>query len=173
MGRSLRVGAIPPRSGTQSNYPPAMPGGVFLMGCHGGAGVTTLAGLGVGVDAGWRRWPQPRATPAALLLVARLSAWGMRAAAIAAETCLGPRMPPGLHLMGLVAVAAEPGRRVPQIARERLELVSGWLPAVWRVPWVPVALATDPDNVAQCEPLRRAIPQELTELIGSITRSVD
>jgi hypothetical protein len=141
------------------------------MGCHGGAGVTTLAGLGIGVDAGWRRWPQVRAAPAGLLLVARLSAWGMRSAAAAAETCLGPRLPPELRLLGLIVVAAEPGRRMPQLARERLELVAGWLPAVYRMPWVSMTLGVDPDSVARCEPLRRAIPKDLIELVSATTRS--
>lgn len=167
------TGAIPYRGPVPPSSQPRMPGGVWLMGCHGGAGVSTLAAFGIGVDAGWRRWPQLQAAPAGLLLVARLSASGMRAAAAAAETCLSPHLPQGLRLLGLVVVAAEPGRRPPQLARERLELVTGWVPAVFRVPWVPLALAidTDPASVARCDQLRRAIPKELLELVEA-TRSI-
>jgi len=163
------MGAAPYRGPVPATSQPRMPGGVFLMGCHGGAGVTTLANLGLGTDAGWRRWPQVQVGPAGLLLVARLSAWGMRTAAAAAETCLSPRMPHELRLLGLVVVAAEPGRRVPQLARERLDLVAGWVPAVYRMPWVALALGVDPDNVARCEPLHRAIPRELIDLIHATT----
>jgi hypothetical protein len=138
------------------------------MGCHGGAGVTTLAKLGIGQDAGWRRWPEVTTTPAGLLLVARMSAWGLRSAYVAAETCMSPRKPPEYHLLGLIVVAAKPGRQ-PKVARERLELVAGWVPAVFEVPWVTEALETDSDAIAQCEPLRKAIPEELTQLVQSIT----
>lgn len=160
----------PHREPVPPSRQPALPGGLWLMGCHGGAGVTTLAAMGVGLDGGWRRWPQPSATPAGLLLVARLSASGMRAAQTAAETCLGPRLPQGLLPLGLIAVAAGPGRP-PRLARERLDLVAGWVRNVHRIPWVAEALAADPDRVAECQPLHRAIPRDLFELVTTTTRS--
>jgi hypothetical protein len=158
---------------------PKLPGGIWLMGCHGGAGVTTLAGLGIGRDAGWRRWPTLTAAPAGLILVARISATGMAAATISAETCNRPlmdssnrpRLPAGLTLLGLVAVAAAPGRP-PKIARERLDLIAGWVRTVWRMPWVPEALITDEKQVPDCQALQRAVPAELRDLVQSTTRSV-
>jgi hypothetical protein len=131
-----------------------------------------LAALDIGVDAGWRRLPDTR-QPAGLLLVARLSAWGMKSATVAVERCISAWLPttyPQLRLLGLVVVAAAPGKP-PKLARERLELISGWVRtvgAVYTVPWVSEALGTD--DIANCEPLRRAIPGDLTDLVGSIIR---
>jgi hypothetical protein len=159
-------GPVPATASARSQ----LPGGIWLMGCHGGAGVSTLAALDIGHDAGYRQWPKPTKAPAGLLLVARISALGLKEATAAAETCVSPRLPQDLVLLGLVAVAAAPGRP-SKIARERLDLVAGWVRNVYRMPWVPEALATDKDQIPSCEALRRAVPAELHDLVRSTTRS--
>ena len=150
------------------------------MGCHGGAGVTTLASLGLGHDGGRvPNWPVVPALPAGVLLVARLSAAGMRAAGEAIEVWLSGKAPPGLHLFGLLVVAAGPGRRVPEVARDRLELVTGWLVndiqatvqrRLWRIPWVDELLGLDYDLVRTCQPLIDAIPDDLKRWLLGRTR---
>jgi hypothetical protein len=129
------------------------------MGAHGGAGVSTLAAAGLGGDAG-QAWPRVPALPAGVLVVARLSAVGMAAASRAVEVWQGGHAPPGLHLFGLIVVAAGP-RRAPQVARDRLGLVAGWVRRVWTVPWVPTLLGVDLVDVATHQPLRTAIPADL------------
>lgn len=148
---------------------PPLPGGVFLTGCHGGAGVSTLAALGLGIDVGARP-PRPAVIPSGLFLVARMSASGLSAASTAAEVVINGGLP-GQHLLGLIAVAAGPGRP-PRIVRERVELVGGWVGRVFRVPWVADLLATDLANVPQCQALLRAIPADLIDLVRSIRGSV-
>lgn len=135
------------------------------MGCHGGAGVSTLAAVGIGRDSGMR-WPQGLVTfPAGIVLVARLSASGMQAASRAAEAWQSNRFPQGTVLLGLVAVAAGP-KRAPKLARDRLELVAGWCPQVWEVPWVGDLLGLDPENIAEHSRLCAAIPRELFTAIS-------
>jgi hypothetical protein len=135
------------------------------MGCHGGAGVSTLAAAGLGVDAA-QQWPTPPALPAGVLLVARLSAVGMQAAATAVEVWQSGNAPQGLVLFGLVAVAAGP-RRAPQIARDRLRLVGGWCRRVWQIPWVNDLLGVDVDEARDHPALRDAIPRDLYDWLIS------
>jgi hypothetical protein len=169
------------------------PGGLFLVGIHGGAGVTTLAQAGVGHDAG-RRWPaspvpgfgaphplkgptvplpvgmppNPRGLqglpPGGVLLVVRETAAGLAAASGAAEVVAnGKEIPAWLTMLGLVVVAAGPGRPA-RLVRERLPLVSGWFPRTWCVPWIAELLALDVDQVRYCTPLKAAIPPSLYKL---------
>ncbi|WP_239098452.1 hypothetical protein [Micromonospora qiuiae] len=63
-------------------------------------------------------------------------------------------------VLGVVAVAASP-RKPPRIATERLQLLRGWAPEVWRIGWVDALLAADdPCDVGaspDVEALRNAI----------------
>lgn len=182
-----------PSSSRRGEEVPRWPGGLFLVGIHGGAGVTTLAQAGVGRDAG-RRWPvgpvpgfgaphpvygptvplptdaPPRppgmqgVPPGGVLLVVRETAAGLATASRAAEVVKkGAEVPPWLTVLGLVVVAAGPGRPA-RLIRERLLLVSGWFPQTWRVPWLNELLAIDVDQVRYCAPLKAAIPSSLYKL---------
>ncbi|BAL86496.1 hypothetical protein AMIS_12760 [Actinoplanes missouriensis 431] len=148
---------------------------MWLVGIHGGAGTTTLAAAGVGEDGG-RRWPkQPpaaetRQSPAGedlpiggLLLVVRETAAGLKVATKAAEAVQRGQIPDWLQVLGMVVVAAGPGRPA-RLVRERTALVGGWMPEVWRVPWVPELLALDTHQVRDCKPFQAAIPTSLYEL---------
>lgn len=117
---------------------------VWWVGCHGGAGATTLAAVtGLGADAGCA-WPvpEPGDPPVRVVLVCRVSAVGVMAATVAVEQWRRQAVPPGTTLLGVVAVAAS-GRRPPRRAAERLRLLAGWAPALWRVGWVEEYLAVD------------------------------
>ncbi|MFG1955049.1 hypothetical protein [Micromonospora sp. NPDC048830] len=141
---------------------------VWWVGCHGGAGTSTLARLvGFGLDFGSKGWPlvTPAMPPTHVVLVCRASAAGTWAATGAIEQW---RSTPGMHsltkVLGVVAVAASP-RRPPRIATERLQLLRGWAPEVWRVGWVDALLAADdPRDVGaspDVEALRNAIWQKV------------
>ncbi|OJF14557.1 hypothetical protein BG844_09110 [Couchioplanes caeruleus subsp. caeruleus] len=116
---------------------------MWWVGCHGGAGVTTLAtmtNLGAEMGAAWPQVPPDwRIQP--VVLVARGSASGLRAATGAAEQWRA-RAVANVRVLGLVVVAASP-KRPPKVVTERLQLLGGWLPTILRVGWVDALLAAD------------------------------
>ncbi|MFY1573341.1 hypothetical protein ACN26Z_00405 [Verrucosispora sp. WMMD703] len=135
----LPLAAIP-ENHYRAGWPP-----VWWVGCHGGAGTSTLARLvGFGADFG-AAWPAltPAMPGAQVVLVCRASASGTWSATGAVEQW---RRRAGVArmtwLLGVVAVAASP-RRPPRIATERLRLLSGWAPQIWRVGWIDDLLAVD------------------------------
>ncbi|MFV2021725.1 hypothetical protein [Micromonospora sp. LOL_023] len=139
---------------------------VWWVGCHGGAGVTTLARLvGFGLDFG-RSWPiaTPTMPRTHVVLVCRASAAGTWAATGAIEQWRRPGLANVMTLHGLVAVDASP-RRPPRIATDRLRLLRGWAPHVWRVGWIDALLAADdPHDIGaspDIEALRTAIWQRI------------
>lgn len=108
----------------------------WWIGCHGGAGATTLHHeIPGGVDPGVRAWPvRPEGRPANVVLVARTHARGLTAAqAIARQWAAGQSG--GAVLLGLVAVADAPGR-LPKSLSGALRFVAGGVPRLWRIPWV-------------------------------------
>ena len=155
----LPYAAIPPNL---AQWPP-----VWWIGCHGGAGVSTLASLvGFGLDFGSRGWPMvtPPMPQAHVVLVCRASASGTWAATGAVEQWRRSGMSSVIRLHGVVAVDASP-RRAPRMASERLHLLKGWVPTLWRVGWVDALLAADdPRDVGvppDIEALRAAIWQKV------------
>lgn len=158
----LPYAAIPPNL---AQWPP-----VWWIGCHGGAGVSTLASLvGFGLDFGSRGWPMvtPPMPQAHVVLVCRTSASGTWAATGAVEQWRRSGMSSVIRLHGVVAVDASP-RRAPRIASERLHLLKGWVPTLWRVGWVDALLAADdPRDIGvppDIEALRAAIWQKVHTL---------
>jgi hypothetical protein len=147
--------AVPPKTAQFERRWSAL----WLIGCHGGAGASTLAAVGVGFDGGTGRWPATNGT-AGVLIVCRASATGLRAAAHVATAVQRREVPAGLEVAGLVVVAAQPGRE-PKIIRERAQLVGGWFPAVWQVPWVSEVIATEREQLRYCKPFKAAIPAAL------------
>jgi hypothetical protein len=127
-----------PRRVLEAGWPP-----LWWVGCHGGAGVTTLARMtDIGAEMG-AAWPQvpPDWRIQSVVLVARASAAGIRAAEGAVEQWRTRRVP-NVRVLGLVVVGASP-KRPPKIVTERLQLLGGWMPSIWRVGWVETFLAAD------------------------------
>jgi hypothetical protein len=164
----------PPLLPTAEVAPHAVAAGwppMWWVGCHGGAGSTTLARLtGMGGDLGLG-WPHvdPAWAIQPVVLVARATASGTLAAAGAIEQWRR-RSVPGVRVLGLVVVAASP-RRAPRIAVERVQLLGGWVPHLWRVGWVDALLATEnarevgtPPDV---EALRVALMRALNSEVGT------
>jgi hypothetical protein len=127
----------------------------WWLGCHGGAGVTTLqAALRAGEDA-CRHWPA-QTSPArhSVVLVTRSHASGLeRAQAVVRQWAAG--MVPGVDLLGLVVMADAPGR-LPKPLRDLLRLVSAGVPRTWHVPWV--------EEWRRGEPVASHLPRQLASL---------
>ncbi|MFF4652545.1 DUF6668 family protein [Streptomyces sp. NPDC001380] len=110
----------------------------WALGVHGGAGVTSLLrALGSGADAGGR-WPDVQGAPGGVpvLLVARTDARGLDAAQAALQEWDRGTVPASAVLLGLALLAdapARPGRGL----RERIRTLSGAVPRLWQVPWIP------------------------------------
>jgi hypothetical protein len=105
----------------------------WWLGCHGGAGVTSLgAAVPGGADAS-RCWPLSAAGRQRIVLVARSHPTGLHAAQLAARQWASGVLP-GVELLGLVVVSDAPGRLPPPL-RDLVRLVSGGVPRTWTVPW--------------------------------------
>lgn len=98
-------------------------------------------------------WPLPPGTaPTRVVLTARSSMRGLRAAQIAA-TQWAAGLVPHVEVLGLVIIADAPGR-LPRPLRDFAQVVSGGLPRTWTVPWIeawrlgePPALSVAPRDV--------------------------
>lgn len=127
-----------PGAGLPAWSPEGAAGSVWWVGCHGGAGESTLAGLFGGSVATGHRWPALPARlpgrPAAVVLVARTSHAGL-AAAQRALTQWAAGDTPAVDLLGLVLSADVPGR-LPRPLRDYARLVGGGAPRVWALPWI-------------------------------------
>ncbi len=107
---------------------------VWLLGSHGGAGVTTLARLLAPAADCYRRWPAGvGAESPYVLVVARETVSGLAAAdALLRQHHAG--LGGASEVLGLVTIAARPGRVPPQIRRDR-DLYTGLVENRWRVEW--------------------------------------
>ena len=168
----LPVIAVPPHL-TGSNWP-----WLWWVGCHGGAGVTTLTQVtGIGADGGMA-WPAPApdSPTAVVILVCRATARGTWAATGAVEQSNSGNIPPNIHLAGVVTIPAS-GQRPPRIATERLRLLAGWAPALWRVGWVEDLATDDPRDVGRPSPdmatLQRLAMRAVDTTLGRQVTHVD
>lgn len=144
----------------------APPGGVVLVGAHGGAGVTTLAGLlRPAWDMGVARRPGPGQRPLRpagrpVVLVARSTA----AAAARAVTATGLLAAQGVQVTVLAVIGD--GLPEPAEARYRFRVLDGRVGAVVRVPFISAfRLAADPLSVTLPRRARRALA-EIRALAG-------
>jgi hypothetical protein len=119
----------------------------------------------MGVDAG-RAWPEPQPgwPTTAVVLVCRATATGTWAATGAVEQWRRGGAPPGTQVLGLVAVAGS-AHRPPRIATERLQLLGGWVPHVWRMGWVEALLAAH-------DPLDIGTPPDVAALGAALTQRI-
>jgi hypothetical protein len=111
--------------------------GWWWLGVHGGAGVSTLAEfLPGGVDA-HRLWPSPAVHrgPGAVILVCRTHLSGLARARDAIQQWREAKVPDGVLLAGLVAVA-DAAEKLTNAQAEALRLVAGIAPRMWTVPWL-------------------------------------
>lgn len=139
---------------------------LWLLGVHGGAGVSTLrrcleqAGI-LAADAG-RAWPEPDGRP--VLAVARAHGRGIAAAQAAAWQYLSGQAPPNTVLLGCVLVPDGPGRLPRPNTSAARSLVSSIYAVTLAAPWVEEYRPLDPDGATEWPPL----PAEVEELAGRI-----
>ncbi|SPT53465.1 Uncharacterised protein [Actinomyces bovis] len=108
-------------------------GGLWVLGAHGGAGATTVAGL-MGANDALGAWPLPTGASNQVVVVARTSAYGAWRAQLAALQWASGALP-GIDLVGVVWVSAAPGR-IPKDLRQQISLVCGAFPRSAALPWV-------------------------------------
>jgi hypothetical protein len=144
---------------------------LWLLGTHGGAGESTIAGLVPGwaaSDHGWPRHPDG-APPARVVLLARSNANGLQAVQ-AAATQWAAGLVPHVEVLGLVIVADAPGR-LPRPLRDLAQLVGGGVPRTWSVPWVESWRLGEPPALTDAPREVRRLVDELSALITPGTSS--
>lgn len=107
--------------------------GVFLVGAHGGAGTSTLAGL-TGMFDFDHVWPVSAPIPNDVIVVARTHMAGLTAAHDAALSLAAGEIA-GVNVLGLVLLADAPGR-LPKALSEKARMVSGAYRMSWTIPWI-------------------------------------
>lgn len=139
---------------------------LWLVGAHGGAGESTLAGLDDSWAAAGHSWPSgpssglPR-TVYQTVIIARSHLAGLQAAQAAAQQWASGQVP-SVQLLGLIIVADAPGR-LPRPLRELQQVISGGVPRTWTVPWVEAWRAASPDET-NIPRLVRSLCDELRSL---------
>lgn len=119
--------------------PPAL---IWAVGCHGGAGVSTLAAQLEHVGDSGQRWPARPEEPPFAVLLTRESARGLAAADVAARQYHTGHAPGHIRLLGLVIVAAQPkpgvlgGKPDPALRRHR-DLLAPLFEHIWQIAWHP------------------------------------
>ncbi|UGQ55381.1 hypothetical protein LRL17_30680 (plasmid) [Rhodococcus qingshengii] len=156
----------------------------WLIGAHGGAGVSMLAsswsiaGDAMGAFPGGFEEESPF-----LVVVARESAWGLDRAHDLLTQHLSGYGGAGI-LLGLVTVAAHPGKIHPRL-RQRREVIGGLVDdRLWRIPWiedwismtaaeVPVWTPATPISTGRKrEPAAIAVPREVAEVGADIRATI-
>ena len=105
---------------------------LWVVGAHGGAGESTVAGLAADWLPSGHVWPDCP-VPARCVLTARTSVPGLLAAQAALRQWAAGGAP--VDLVGLVLLADAPGR-LPGPLRELSGLGAGGAPRCWSIPWV-------------------------------------
>ncbi|WP_354508513.1 DUF6668 family protein [Oerskovia enterophila] len=142
-------------------YGPGEARPLWWLGAHGGAGESKLAHLVEHSRVADHAWPHLVASPrpAPVVLVARSSYDGLRAAQVAA-TQWASGLVPFVNVLGLVVVADAPGR-LPRPLREFAQIVGGGVPRTWTVPWIESWRLGE-------EPSLLSVPREVRRLVDDL-----
>lgn len=142
---------------------------VWLLGAHGGAGVSTLARSWAPAADSQRGWPAADRY-ANVVVVARTHRTGLTAAHALLRQSAGG-LTGGCALLGLVIVPDQDGK-LPTTLRRQVEVVEGLAPQVWRVPFVPVYRTLTHEQMpvwsprdAPAEPTKRFARTDAAEVI--------
>ncbi len=155
---------------------------VWLLGAHGGAGVTTLERLLAPAADCERKWPAvlDRESPY-VAVVARETISGLGHAHDRLRQHHAGFGGPS-EVIGLITVAARPGRMAPEIRRYR-DIVSALTPHIWRVQWQEEWTLVEPHQLPEWRPgdsapARRRVdpldevPAEIRELGDHVVAAV-
>lgn len=116
---------------------------VYLVGCHGGAGVDTLAAVLEGTTPAGRAWPvrstEDTTSTLPVVLVARTSLVGLSAAQFALRQYATAGVPDGIELVGLVLIAASHRTKLSKAEQTKRRLITDGVtplaPCVWDIKW--------------------------------------
>lgn len=161
-GRRLAVRSAPEPSGESSDPVSGDSDGWWLLGAHGGAGVTSLRRCGVTGGDAERTWP----TTGHVVVVARRTASGLEWARDAARQHAAGITPSEVTLAGLAVVADAPGRCPPRVGAF-LDLVSAAFPHLWEVPWVEEWRLAGQGEVMPMPPAAKQLDVDLQTLHGA------
>ncbi|WP_194852780.1 hypothetical protein [Nocardia sp. SYP-A9097] len=154
---AMAAGVVPPPEARRAPiWDRPVPGGgraplVWLLGVHGGAGASTLAHVLAPAADSYRRWPGgfDRESPF-VVLVARETISGLtRAHDLLRQHHAG--LAGSCEVLGLVTVAARPGRIPVEIRRYR-EVVGSLAGQVWQMPWHEEWTLVEPDQLPVWSP---------------------
>lgn len=161
-----------PIAPADQNRPPA----IWLLGAHGGAGVTTLEESWAPAGDCLGGWPSADADPYTVI-VCRTHARGLEAAHILLRQARAGHIGRA-RLVGLVTVADAPGK-LPAKLRHRLRVVQAAAPNTWSIPWIGDLRLTTADtplpvwHPGDPIPQRRRRQDPLTELHPDIAATGD
>lgn len=137
---------------------------LWVLGTHGGAGESVLAGLVPSWGAADHTWPRPvGGSDAPVLLVARTHLRGLLSARAAATQWAAGAVPHA-DVVGLVLIADAPGR-LPRPLRELSQVVSGGVPRTWTVPWSETWRLGESPTLADAPRAARQMVDELQSII--------
>lgn len=108
----------------------------WFISAHGGAGSSTLASV-LGHPSATRTWPvRDDGQPVPVVLVCRSNVAGLEAGRDAARDWASDAADSihGVDVVGLVVVADAPGR-LPKELQHNIDLLTGAVPRLWRIPW--------------------------------------
>ncbi|ROO87257.1 hypothetical protein EDD29_4852 [Actinocorallia herbida] len=113
------------------------PAGIWFVGCHGGAGTTTLSHTAHEARDGGRCWPIPHTGAVKVVLVAHPDVQGLRTAGAAArQYAEDPRLRARVRLLGLALVSWAPGRLPRHLVQVRQSLRRAF-PRIWDIEYMP------------------------------------
>lgn len=134
------------------------------------AGQPALRLPGFAVNAG-RAWPDPVAERVTeVVVVCRTTMRGLVRARDAAAQYLAGNAPTGVHLVGVVTIADQPGRLPHPIAAAR-GLLAGVFSHIWHVPYVPEYRLLTGLPGEPCPPCHPAVDDVLGAIRATITTS--
>ncbi|WP_067872110.1 hypothetical protein [Nocardia vermiculata] len=124
---------------------------VWLLGVHGGAGASTLAHVLAPAADSHRRWPgaYERESPFVVLVARETIAGLTRAHDLLRQHHAGLAGPS--EVLGLITVAARPGRIPAEIRRYR-DVVGALAGNVWQMPWIEEWTLVEPDQLPVWSP---------------------
>ncbi|MFE3052100.1 hypothetical protein [Nocardia sp. NPDC059239] len=137
---ALAAGVVPPPESRRAPiWDRPVPGDgraplVWLLGVHGGTGATTLSHVLAPAADSYRRWPGvfDRESPFVVLVARETIAGLTRAHDLLRQHHAGLAGP--CEVLGLITVAARPGRLPAEIRRYR-DVVGSLAGQVWQLPW--------------------------------------
>lgn len=141
---------LEPQTGTAS---------LWVAGCHGGAGASTLAALRPGWVSTQGAWPSAGSDAAPVVLVARTHLKGLEAAQAALHQWASGATGTHRELLGLVLVADAPSR-LPKPLRDLCEVIVGGAPRHWVLPWV--------EQWRYLTPTPEDLPRSTRRLVGDL-----